>query len=84
MASKRRLLGGLLHGDYAAVSRYHSAELLNRMNQDVTKVNEGVLSIFPSAAAMVTKLVAAVVVLGTLDAGFTAVQIAPIRMAVAE
>ena len=70
---KRRLLGGLLHGDYAAVSQFHSAELLNRMNQDVTKVNEGVLSIFPSAAAMVTKLMAAVVVLGTLDAGFTAV-----------
>ena len=70
---KRRLLHGLLQGDYAAVSQYHSAELLNRMNQDVTKVNEGVLSIFPSAAAMVTKLIAAVAVLGTLDAGFTAV-----------
>ena len=70
---KQRLLHGLLQGDYAAVSQYHSAELLNRMNQDVTKVNEGVLSIFPSAAAMVTKLIAAVAVLGTLDAGFTAV-----------
>ena len=68
---KQRLLHGLLHGDYAAVSAYHSAELLNRLNNDVTKVNEGVLSIVPSAAGMVTRLVAAVVVLGTLDARFT-------------
>lgn len=68
---KRRLLHGLLHGDYAGVSSYHSAELLNRLNNDVAKVNDGVLSILPSAAAMVTRLVAAVVVLGTLDLRFT-------------
>ena len=70
---KRRLLHGLLHGDYAAVSQYHSAELLNRLNNDVARVNTGVLSIFPNAAAMVTKLSAAVVVLGVLDGRFTLV-----------
>ena len=68
---KRRLLHGLLHGEYASVSGYHSAELLNRLNNDVTRVNDGVLTIVPSAAAMVTRLVAAVVVLGVLDARFT-------------
>ena len=36
---KQRLLHGLLHGDYTAVSTYHSAELLNRLNNDVQKVN---------------------------------------------
>ena len=70
---KQKLLHGLLHGDYSAVSAYHSAELLNRMNNDVTKVNDGVLSIVPSAAAMVTQMIAAVVVLGTLDARLTLV-----------
>ena len=65
----------LLHGDYTAVSQYHSAELLNRLNQDVTKVNEGILTVFPAAAAMLTQLIAAVVVLGVLDARFTAVII---------
>ena len=69
---KQKLLHGLLHGEYAAVSAYHSAELLNRLNNDVNKVNDGVLSVFPRAAAMVTRLVAAVVVLGLLDARFTA------------
>lgn len=68
---KQRLLHGLLHGDYAAVSRYHSAELLNRLNNDVARVNSGVLSIVPSFASMATRLVAAVVVLGTLDGRFT-------------
>ena len=70
---KRRLLHGLLHGDYAAVSSYHSAELLNRLNNDVQKVNDGILTIVPSFAAMATRLLAAVVVLGALDARFTAV-----------
>ena len=68
---KRRLLHGLLHGDYAQVKNYHSAELLNRLNNDVSKVNDGVLSILPGAASMVTRLVAAIVVLGVLDAWFT-------------
>ena len=68
---KQQLLHGLLHGDYTSVSSYHSAELLNRLNNDVAKVNSGVLSILPSAASMVTRLVAAVVVLSTLDARFT-------------
>ena len=68
---KQRLLHGLLYGDYAAVSGYHSAELLNRLNNDVAKVNDGVLTIVPSAAAMAARLVAAVVVLGTIDLRFT-------------
>jgi len=73
---KQRLLRGILHGDYTAVKNYHSAELLNRLNNDVTKVNDGVLSILPSGAAMITKLVAAVVVLGVLDLGFTLLVVA--------
>ncbi len=68
---KQKLLHGLLHGAYMAVRKYHSAELLNRLNNDVAKVNEAVLTILPNAAAMVTKLLAAVVVLGTLDIRFT-------------
>ena len=68
---KQRLLHGLLYGDYAAVSSYHSAELLNRLNQDVTKVDEGILTILPTAAALVTRLAAAVLVLGTLDLRLT-------------
>ena len=68
---KRRLLHGLLHGDYAAVSSYHSAELLNRLNNDVAKVDECVLTLLPTAISMITRLTAAVIVLGVLDLRFT-------------
>lgn len=68
---KRQLLHGLLHGDYVEVSSYHSAELLNRLNNDVTKVNDGVISIVPNGASMVIQLVSAVLVLGSLDGKFT-------------
>ena len=68
---KQRLLHGLLHGDYAAVSAYHSAELLNRLNNDVAKVNEGILAILPNAVSLATRLIAAVAVLGMLDVRFT-------------
>lgn len=70
---KQKILCGLLHGEYTSVKRYHSAELLNRMNNDVSKVNEGILTILPRSIAMVTKLLAAVLVLGILDARFTVV-----------
>ncbi len=69
---KQQLLHGLLHGDYAAVSGYHSAELLNRLNNDVAKVNDGIVTILPSATAMAARLTAAVMVLGILDGKFTA------------
>ncbi len=71
---KKRLLHGILHGEYAQVREYHSAELLNRMNNDVSKVNEGILSVVPGAAAMVTRLAAAVTVLGVLDIRFTVIM----------
>lgn len=70
---KKSLLHGLLHGEYAQVRNYHSAELLNRMNNDVARVNEGVLTVIPGAAAMVMRLVAAVTVLGVLDGRFTVI-----------
>ena len=68
---KQQLLHGLLHGEYEKVSHYHSAELLNRLNNDVARVNDSVLAILPSAASMITRLLAAVIVLGTLDLRFT-------------
>jgi len=68
---KQQLLHGLLHGEYTQISAYHSAELINRLNNDVSKVNEGLLSVLPDFVSMAVKLVAAVAVLGILDARFT-------------
>ena len=73
---KRQLLGGLLHGDYAGVAAYHSGELLNRLNNDVRIMNNGIITILPSLASMITKLVAAIGVLIAMEPLFTLVVLA--------
>ena len=60
---RKQLLHKLLNGDFAAVSAFHSAELLNRLNNDTTKINDSVLNILPGAASMAVQLIAAVTVL---------------------
>lgn len=73
---KRELLHGLLHGDYETVSGYHSSELLNRMNNDVRKVSEGILSAIPNVASLLVRLVAAVSLLATMEPTFTLIVLA--------
>ena len=63
---KTDFLKDLLHGDYAEVSTYHSGELVNRLNNDVRVVNEGILAVIPSAASTITKLVSALIALAVL------------------
>ncbi len=73
---KRQLLSGLLHGDYAGVSSYHSGELLNRLNNDVRILNTGIVNILPSLASMITRLVSAIAVLVAIEPMFTLVVLA--------
>ena len=73
---KRDLLDGLLHGDYAAVSSYHSGELLNRLNNDVRIIDDGLVGMLPNLAAMVTRLIAAMAVLVAMEPWFALVIVA--------
>ncbi len=73
---KRQLLGGLLHGDYAGVSQYHSGELLNRLNNDVRILDSGIVTIVPSLASMITRLISAIAVLIAIEPMFTLVVLA--------
>lgn len=73
---KRQLLSGLLHGDYAGVSAYHSGELLNRLNNDVRILNTGIVNILPNLASMITRLVSAIAVLVAIEPLFTLVVLA--------
>ena len=70
---KRSTLRDLLHSEYAAVSRFHSGELLNRMNNDVRILNQGLLDALPNVAALMTRLVAAMAVLASMEPWFTLV-----------
>ena len=69
---KKNLLQILLRGDYTEVTAFHSGELINRLNNDVRILNDGVLSAFPNFAALLTRLVAALIVLIGLEPLFGA------------
>lgn len=73
---KKDLLQKLLRGDYASVSAYHSSELLNRLNNDVRTVDEGVLNILPGLASMVTRIAGAAAALLVMEPLFGAALLA--------
>jgi len=68
---KKKLLHKLLCGEYESVSKYHSAELINRMNNDVRILDEGIVTMLPNIAGMITRLGAAAAALAVLDLRFT-------------
>ncbi|MDD4238165.1 MAG: ABC transporter ATP-binding protein [Desulfotomaculaceae bacterium] len=70
MGYKTKLLGKILHKDYAHTTKYHSGELLNRLTSDITVVSEGITSILPEFAGLVTKLLGALAVLCVFDPTF--------------
>ena len=72
---KKRLVHGLLHGQYAGVSAYHSGELINRLNNDVRTVDEGVLLVLPGALSTLVRLVVALAVLAVVEPGFASVLV---------
>lgn len=69
---KQGLLHGLLQGEYEQVSRYHTGELLNRLNNDVRIACDGLLATLPGLLSMLTRLTAAAAVLTALEPRFTA------------
>lgn len=70
---KRKLLHGLLRGEYTKVASYHTGELLNRLNADVQTMIGSLLSIIPSVASMGTKIVACIGVLAVMVPQLTAI-----------
>lgn len=67
---KKELLHRILHSDYSAASAYHSGELINRLNNDVRILDDGIVHLLPNICSMITKLVAAFTVLTTLTPMF--------------
>ncbi len=67
---KKELLHKILHGDFSSVSSFHSAELVNRLNNDVKTIDDGVLSIIPNLSSMVARLVSAFAVLTSMEPVF--------------
>lgn len=73
---KHNILHGLFRGEYADISSYHTGELLNRINGDVSILISSLLSVLPSIASMATRLVACVAVLLAMAPQLTAILLA--------
>ena len=58
-AFKSRLFAGLLTHNYGAVTATHSGEWMNRLTSDTVVVSEGLATIVPGVAGMVTKMAGA-------------------------
>ena len=70
---KKSLLNVILQSDYRAAASYHSGELINRLNNDVRILDDGLVDILPKLCSMVTKLIVAFAVLTSLTPLFAVI-----------
>ena len=65
---KRHIFSILLKKDYLSVSKFHSGELMNRINSDVAVIVNGIIDIVPYAVMFLTSIIGAFFVLYRIDA----------------
>ncbi len=68
---KSRLYETLLKKSYSQVTKYHTGEMLNRLNNDVNTISSAITSLIPGLAFVVTKLIGIFFVLFSIDPWFT-------------
>lgn len=57
----------LLKKDYCNVTKFHSGDLLNRVENDAQIITSGVTNIIPNTFALITQVILSVIALYTLD-----------------
>ena len=67
---RNRLFTSILKKDYQRATAYHSGDLLARLNDDISVVSGGILSLIPSVLALLVGLVYALYSLTRLDRNF--------------
>ena len=76
IALKRNVFNSLLQKRYLDVAKYHSGELLNRLNSDVSVIVNGVIGIIPSAALFITSIIGGFIMLWTIDSTLALIVLA--------
>lgn len=64
---KRHIFSILLKKDYLSVSKFHSGELMNRIDSDVAVIVNGIIDILPYAVMFLTSIIGAFFVLYRID-----------------
>ena len=68
---KSDLYSKILRKDYSQVTKYHTGEMLNRINNDVGTISNAITGLIPSLSYTVSKLAGIFVVLLSIDVWFT-------------
>jgi len=70
MHLKKNMFKTILERDYSLLTKYHTGELLNRINNDVSVIVSGVLNIIPNVISLITRIVLSFATLFILDTKF--------------
>ncbi len=73
MNYRANLLRAIIKKDYATVTKHHSGELMTYMTSDIAIITEGITSILPNVAGMITRIVGAFSVLCVMDLTFAVI-----------
>lgn len=77
---KKKLMHILLYADYPSVSAYHSGDLLNRLNQDVLRIDGGLLSFAPDICSMLTRFIASFAIVASFELEFSILLVSGIMI----
>ena len=64
---RKKIFGDLLKTEYAKLKEYHTGELMNRISSDTLVITDGAVSLIPSLFSIAIRIVAVLVVLGTIE-----------------
>ena len=64
---RKKIFGDLLNTEYAKIKEYHTGELMNRITSDTLIVTDAAVALIPSLCSMAIRIVAVLVVLGTIE-----------------
>lgn len=64
---RKKIFGDLLNTEYARIKEYHTGELMNRITSDTLIVTDAAVALIPSLCSMIIRIVAVLVVLGTIE-----------------
>lgn len=70
---KKSIFNTILKKEYSNVTKYHTGELLNRINNDVSVIVSGVMNIIPNVVSLITRIVLSFCTLFILDRNFALV-----------
>lgn len=68
---KSSLYKKMLKKSYAQITKFHTGEMLNRLNDDVSTIASTITTIIPNVVFIIVKLIGIFVVLATIDPLFT-------------